>query len=95
MISNNLVTKDEFYLEEIKVDRTADYIADFLTTKGYSAYSQSEDNINATGFYDKKTKSSPLPHKTIAGLAGLGWIGKHNLMVTPERKCFLYVYSFD
>ncbi len=25
-----------------------------------------------------------MPHKTIALLAGLGWIGKHNLLVTQE-----------
>ncbi|ULQ58677.1 hypothetical protein K7I13_08910 [Brucepastera parasyntrophica] len=27
---------------------------------------------------------TPLPHKTIAVLAGIGWIGKNNLLVTDE-----------
>jgi epoxyqueuosine reductase QueG len=81
---NNQVKIDEFYLKEKKADRLADYIASYLKVKGFSAYSQSEDNLYETGFYDKKMKSTPLPHKTIACLAGLGWIGKHNLLVTAE-----------
>lgn len=84
MIRENKVNKDEFNIKEIKTDGMADSIAGYLTNKGYSAYSQSEANINSTGFYDKKAKRTPLPHKTIAGLAGLGWIGKHNLLVTRE-----------
>lgn len=74
MILNNEINEDEFHLKEIKTDRLADTIANYIRLKGYSAYSQSEDNINATGFYNKMTKSTPLPHKTIAGWAGLGWI---------------------
>ncbi len=84
MIHNNQISEDEFDQKEMATDRMADYIASYITAKGYSAYSQSEDNLSSTGFYDEKTKSSPLPHKTIAGLGGLGWIGKHNLLVTPE-----------
>jgi epoxyqueuosine reductase QueG len=84
MIKDNRVDEDEFDNMEKKTDRIADSIARFLTEKGYVAYSQSENNIISTGHYDEQGKSTPLPHKTIAGIGGLGWIGKHNLLVTPE-----------
>jgi len=84
MIHNNQIKEDEFHIKEAETDKLADFVASYLSSKGYSAYSQSENNIYSTGFYDEKTKSTPLPHKTIAGLAGLGWIGNHNLLVTTE-----------
>jgi epoxyqueuosine reductase len=84
MICNNQMDEDEFNQKEKRTDQLADHIARFLKKKGYSAYSQSEDNIYKTGFYNEKARSTPLPHKTIAGLAGLGWIGNHNLLVTRE-----------
>lgn len=34
--------------------------------------------------FDTKTLSVPLPHKTAAIRAGIGWIGKSNLLVTKE-----------
>ena len=87
MVRNNQISEDEFAQKEIATDRMADYLASYLFGKGYSAFSQSEDNLSSTGFYDEKTKSSPLPHKTIAILGGLGWIGKHDLLVTHEFGC--------
>jgi len=33
---------------------------------------------------DRATLSTPLPHKTVARLAGLGWIGRSGMLVTPE-----------
>lgn len=81
---NNQIEQDEFHLKEKQADQLADYIAGFITKKGYAAYSQSEEHIESTGFYNHKKKSTPLPHKTIAGLAGIGWIGKHNLLVSSE-----------
>ena len=84
MISNNQINEDEFDLKEKKADYLADYIANFLSLKGFYTYSQSEDNLSLSGFYDEKTKNTLLPHKTIALLAGLGWIGKHNLLVSPD-----------
>lgn len=84
MVRNEEINQDEFHLKELKTDELADYAANYLSLKGFSAYSQSENNIFLTGFYNEKTKSTPLPHKVIAGLAGLGWIGKHNLIVSTE-----------
>lgn len=83
-IHSNQIDKNDFYSKEVLTDQLADHIAEYLAIKGHSAYSQSEANIYATSYYDEIKKSTPLPHKTIAGLAGFGWIGKHNLLVTSE-----------
>ena len=46
-----------------------------------------ESNIENDGLYDTHTSTSTLPHKTIALLAGIGWIGKNDLLVTPKYGC--------
>jgi epoxyqueuosine reductase QueG len=73
---------DEFYLSEVKTDNLADQLADKIMDKGYTASSQSEKNLAKIGVYDLTNNTTPLPHKTVARLAGWGWIGKHNLLVT-------------
>lgn len=76
--------RDEFHNTELKTDGLADFFTDFLMSKGYSAYSQSEKNLLANGSYNTANHTTVLPHKLIALLAGMGWIGKNDLLVTSE-----------
>lgn len=84
LVRSNLQDEDEFSLKEIEARQMADELADFLQNKGYQAYSQSDKNLERNGGYDFQNHSTLLPHKTIAVLAGIGWIGKHNLLITKE-----------
>ena len=74
----------EFLEKEKQADRLAEMLAFYLTNKGYLSYAQSEYNLGLHKEFDEKTKRSPLPHKTIAIMAGIGWIGKDNLLVTKK-----------
>jgi len=53
--------------------------AEMLISRGHNAHARP-----ATHDWDKATFRAPIQHKTAATLAGLGWIGKCALLVTPQ-----------
>ena len=53
----------------------------FLAKRGYRAFALTKARAGKTKINRYETL---LPHKTVACLAGMGWIGKSCLLVTPE-----------
>ena len=94
MYNNLPVENDEFIEKEQKVEELADWLSEYIKKKGYDAHSQSERSNAKKGYIEKKYINpdleqgiSILPQKTIARLAGIGFIGKNNLLVTEEYGC--------
>lgn len=78
---------------ENTTDKLADILAEVIQNEGYNAISQSENGIDKRGDYDEKTKCSILPHKKIAIMSGIGWIGKNNLLITEKYGAALSMCS--
>lgn len=63
-----------------KLDGLAQLCEAYLRRRGYQAYAQTTQRIHAA----QSGNITVLPHKTVARLGGLGWIGKSALLVTPQ-----------
>ena len=61
------------------LDQTAVHVAGEIQRAGFTALP-----IPASQILDWDKLSAHLSHREIAGLAGLGWMGRNNLLVTPE-----------
>jgi epoxyqueuosine reductase len=68
--------QEEYLRLNICLDDATATLADALRVHGHAA-----ERIAATG---ASNGSRPFPHKTAATSAGLGWIGKTALFVSPE-----------
>lgn len=63
----------------IALDQMAFRISNFIHTKGYQALP-----VPASQIIDWEKQKGQLSHKRIGELAGLGFIGRNNLLVNPE-----------
>lgn len=59
--------------------QTGQDLAGFIQAHGWAAQARP-----ATGDWNQETLQAPFQHKTAATLAGLGWIGKCALLITPQ-----------
>ncbi len=71
---------DEYYAFNERLSEIAQSIADLLTGHGWQAQLNLSTGVN----FDRKKLAAPFSHKMAATRAGLGWIGKSALLVTPE-----------
>ncbi|MGD0818356.1 MAG: 4Fe-4S double cluster binding domain-containing protein [Methanomassiliicoccales archaeon] len=74
---------DRFYDSMIEgrsiMDKAADAVAKLLRERGYRALP-----VTSTFTMDNRTIMGQISHKAVAHQAGLGWIGRSMLLVTPE-----------
>lgn len=89
LVQANRQYDDEFSRKELIAGRMADELAHFLNKRGFESFSLSDKNQEDNGCYDSKNRTTPLPLKTIATKAGLGWMGKNDLLITREWGCAL------
>ena len=64
------------------LDRSAFLLAVFIRDRGFRALP-----IAASQIIDWENQRAHLSHKKVGRLAGLGWIGRNNLLVHPEFGC--------
>ena len=83
MSENNAGCPQRYHSELVHINdrlhKIALLTADLLIKRGYKAHARTPMTV-----VSDEMLSTPLPHKTVGTLAGLGWIGKCALFVTEE-----------
>jgi len=72
-----------------KLDELVTLGSETLKTLGYQAIAKTREQVACM----ETTYQTLLPHKTVATRAGLGWIGKCALLVTPQYGSMVRISS--
>jgi len=75
----NIEYLNQYYFLNNKLNEIATFAAEYLHQRGYEAFAQTTDVVKECGNY-----RTLLPHKTVATMSGIGWIGKNALLTTEE-----------
>lgn len=83
---------EEYYEEYKRINKALDHIVTLcvkhIQALGYDAIGQTSTYVSSDS-----NMVTLLPHKTVATRAGLGWIGKNALLVTPEYGSAIRISS--
>jgi epoxyqueuosine reductase QueG len=80
-VINGPIKEYEVHYTEVnkQLDNISEKVATFLTSHGYKAL-----RIPASFIEDYHSLQGRFPHKAIAVLSGLGWIGRSDLLITKD-----------
>ena len=70
---------EQYHALNARLDALAELAAGYRAERGCRALAQTTTTVVESAGY-----RTPVPHKTCATRAGLGWVGKSALLVTPE-----------
>jgi epoxyqueuosine reductase QueG len=70
---------DAYHRLNDKLDELAVLCSEYIIKKGFHAYPQTVSSVREYGIF-----RTIMPHKTVAVMSGLGWIGKSALFITEK-----------
>ncbi len=95
-----VVVLDNYYTPDDESDRQPPRIAKYARGEDYHSVTQRRlqqlaDFLRANGAELSRTyaDAGPVPERELAQRAGLGWIGKNTMLISPEAGSFFFIGS--